>query len=249
MPKAHVLFFASVATLFTACRSPREGSAGVFILRQDSIVVATDSKVTGLSKKDVRPKTCKMAISDTEMVIANAAILNDGSGNFLDAGKKITKGKTDVVKVAKEFDGIIVPRLTNLMAKLKVENPTYFTERLNTAVYSIAFAILLPAGPEVATRSYELIPSSGAPSGFEIQIRPNQCLTSCNGAVITIGRDDEMVQFLEAHPEHIQWEPIELSKKLIGIAISSHPDVVGPPIAVVQVHGGDITWIDHGKCK
>jgi hypothetical protein len=248
MAKAHVLWL--IVTCGLLVPVPLEhGSSAVFLLRQDSITVAADSRVSNI-QGDRLPDTCKLAVSDSGMMFANVGKLNDFLGTFISTAQRIMRGNRDVAKAAESLDGI-VPRLTVLARNIFNQNPSYYAAKVdNKSLYEAGFGIMTTRGPQMATRSYTATRSSKLGT-FHINIVPQQCLDNCvSGTAIPLGNSDHIKQFVIEHPFYTSTQdPVEAVRMFINLEISADKKTVGPPIAIVQVRSSGVNWIDHGVCK
>ena len=67
--------------------------------------------------------------------------------------------------------------------------------------------------------------------------------------ILQVGQTKAVDEYEAAHPFWSQdMAPADLVKMLVGIEIQQEPQLVGPPIAVLEGRPSGWRWIDPGLC-
>jgi hypothetical protein len=227
---------------------PQFGSSVLFLLERDRITVGSDSKSYGINREPLQ-NTCKIAISGSGMLFANAGLLSDFSRRqFVSTARRLMNQGRDVTQVATDFDLAIMHKLKEIAIAIRCAFPMFYRDKVDhKPFYQVAFAVLTPReGPKLSFRAYEPVSVRG-----EIEIRTHQgeCVNDCAEGHIALGHFDNIDRYIAMHPTFIkQSGPVEAMKYLLGLEVQANPSEVGLPLAIVSVDDSGIHWIEKGPC-
>ncbi|MGA9799225.1 MAG: hypothetical protein WBQ68_09460 [Terriglobales bacterium] len=233
-------------------------STAVVIVRRDSITVGADSKARGIHGEEIT-NVCKLAVS-SDMLFANDGILGDNSGWFIDVAREIMKSSHDPTSALAKFDKIMVLRLSAVATLLAISDPAYFKARINKSIYDAAFGAYGFSGARVIGQSYILEQSPGGlflvkPYTTPFRIRPQpeeRCVTGCpDGTVLPMGYGSEIGAYIHSHPGYTRTaDPVAAARMFVGLEITAHPTMVGPPVEILTIDGKGPVWSqDDEGCK
>ena len=231
------------------------GTAIVLIRTPTEIVVASDGKaILGTKAGDSSIATCKIhkLKSAIYFVIAGASddTMFGGSYNIANEIQKSASTKysmTETVEAAKPaIETALVKHLTNRRDR----NVEYFRSNFyRMRLIEIAFFSTVGEVPRVHKMTFR---AHEEPTGIRVEFHQEECPGNCTTperAVYFVGEAKAMQNYVSRTSFDRHEQLTTTAEKILNIAIEANPQAIGPPVAVVRVHGQTASWIKSGHCE
>lgn len=240
-----------VISVFLLCTGVAIGQTSIVAIRtHDTVVIGADSKINRADHSETW-NSCKIK-SANNVFWGYARILAVPSRSFdvSSIAARAMSGTGTTSERVSNFEEALVPQLTQIMADLKKGDPVWFQANAeNQSVVEIVFVAF------EAHVSYMLLRYFKARSyglGVQIETVRKDCPgAECKDAgYAAIGHHIAVDAELARNPAI--WRKMGLVKAvqyLVQSEMNSYPDVVGPPIAILELTAQGPHWIQKGKCQ
>jgi hypothetical protein len=231
------------------CVQPVFGQTSIIAIRlNDQVVAGADSKrlLTFGSGPEfpVSEPNCKIGIGDG-FFFAIAGLSHDIGIGFrpdmiISKAPKISGTIEQKVEMMEEM---IKKPLTESLDRYRRRYPlNYQVEFKRGSALQIIFFGLEKGSTFVTARDFFATRSALVPT--EINVIRYKCPGDCtNGeAIFILGESDAIAKFAQ-QPTFWAHDPIRAVRKLIELEITDAPNIVGPPIDILQIDGNGARWI------
>jgi hypothetical protein len=215
------------------------GTAIAIVARSDQIAVAADSKVLlgpdRISFLDCKIKQCEGAF----FVIAGhrRVELTDFDAIYIATDACKTTG--NIADRMSKFETLIEAALSNMLRASRQRDRTYFEISLrDKTVLQAAFFGFERGSPYLYARSYKCRVSSDQ---IVVEVERQGCQSQCD-LLTLLGESRAIERYISQTPSYKKKPPIELVKELVELEIADKPDVIGPPIDVLQISKTGAVW-------
>jgi hypothetical protein len=219
----------ALATSIVAVRTPR------------SFIIAADSKPTYRGTPGP-PTVCKIYRTG-KLYFAISGLDYDKGRNFFPAqiiAAKFSDALTFDHSVAR-VENAINAALVEELSALKATDPQAFRFTIkNRDVTSILLAEFRGGIPRIAGREFQYV---HAPTP-RLRVNRITCPGDCSrgNQYFFLGEQTEASQFVKDHRRDVL-NPRAVPEQLVKLEAQSHPDDVGPPIAVLRVDKNGPAWL------
>jgi len=214
----------------------------------NEIVIGADSKVTDTFGNDLNKRACKI------LQVGNIFIAFEG----LEVDRQTGFNVPEISRAALNFSpsgpmtekvslltGFLISELLIELAHLKANKPETYFRKIEGGQL---FLRLIVAGfekgkPLVFVRSFRALQFN--PGQIGVSVIPDDCLTNCEGAVITrfLGESDAIDGLPEETPDFWKAGLSAGVRRLIETEIAARGEYVGPPIDIVRISKSGAQWV------
>lgn len=215
------------------------GTAIVIIAKGDQIVAAADSKVL-LGHDRIASSDCKIKqVEDAFFAIAGHRRVELTDFDAIHIAMEACRTTHNITDRMSKFEMLMKPALFNMLWYSQRKTPYYFETALrDKTILQAAFFGFERGSPYLFVRSFKCNTSTGR---ISIEVDRQACLSQCD--ILTIlGKSRAAEEYLARTPASKKKPSIELSKELVELEIADEPEIVGPPIDVLQISKTGAIW-------
>lgn len=224
------------------------GTAGVAVWMPDRAVIAIDSRMT-LSSGDWRQRgadQCKVRAAGRFLIaIAGLHDHTPTKFNVWSLAAESASGAPSVSAAAAQVERRLEPELRTALFNIQSADLAGFDRHFGVAHLAFVIAGMDNGVPAMAARAF--IPDRNA--GVRV-FRWEPAAGST--AMYAFGEHDAIDR---AYPDYKALAsdlkslgPVETARKMIQLEIEQEPDIVGPPVSIVQFTREGPVWIQPGLC-
>lgn len=229
----------------------------VVVLRgPDYVILGSDSKTTEVKGDQTASSLACKIRQFGEVAFAAAGAVGDGKEfDVFRVAAGSAKGRADVVAVANDFESVTRGPFRHYLQRFYREDPAQFTRYCAKKVCLIVVFAAMDRGiPKISIRGLFVTVKNdvinvepSAQSGMDC---PGTCVTV--GEQVVLGVTEEANSIFDGTPHFWKLNGIVSGmEQLIGAEISAHPDVVGPPISILQLDSQGARFLPghQGPCR
>jgi hypothetical protein len=216
------------------------GTAIAIIAKADQIAAAADSKII-LGRDRLLSSDCKIKQFD-DLFFAIAGHRREELSNFdaiyvASEACRLTDNAADRVN---KFEILIKGPLFNMLRITQLKDPSYFESNLhNKTILQAAFFGFERGSPYLYARSYRCKTTSSGQ--IVIEIERQECVARCDLLTI-LGKSRAVEKYISQTADYKKRPSIELARKFVELEIADEPDIVGPPIDILQITKTGAVW-------
>jgi hypothetical protein len=222
--------------------SPRfitTGTAIAIIAKADQIAAAADSKII-LGRNRLSSSDCKIKQFDDHF-FAIAGHRREELSNFdaIYIATEVSRLTDNAAERVSKFETLINGPLFNMLRITRLKDPSYFESNLhNKTILQAAFFGFERGSPYLYVRSYRCKTSSGR---IMIDVERQECVAQCDLLAI-LGKSRAVEKYVSQTADYKKRPPTELVRKFVELEIADEPDIVGPPIDILQITKTGAVW-------
>jgi hypothetical protein len=215
------------------------GTAIAIVARSDQIAAAADSKILlgpdRISSWDCKIKQCENAF----FAIAGHRRVGLTDFDAIYIATEACRTTNNIADRMSKFETLVEAALSNMLRASQQRDRVYFEISLrDKTVLQAAFFGFERGSPYLNMRSYKCRVSSDQ---VVVEVERQGCQSQCDMLTI-LGESRAIEQYVSQTPSYKKKPPIELVKKFVELEIADKPDVVGPPIDVLQITKTGAVW-------
>ena len=241
-----LLIFACVAAALQA--GSARATTVVVARTANEIVIGADSKVTDTFGNDLNKRACKIRQVGDLFVAIEGLELDRQTG--FNAPEIINKSLTRSVSapVGEKISllmGFMVSELLTEVSHLKTRDPqTYFKKIEGGQLFLRVIVACFEKGrPLIFVRSFRALQYN--PGQIGIAVIPDDCLSDCQGEVVTrfLGESDAIEGLAEETADFWKAGLTDGVRRLVETEIAARSEYVGPPIDIVRITDKGAQWV------
>jgi hypothetical protein len=127
-----------------------------------------------------------------------------------------------------------------LMNTIPIKDRSYFESALrNKTILQAAFFGFERGSPYLYVRSYRCQTRSSGE--IMIEVERQECVARCDMLAI-LGKSRAVEKYISQTADYQKRPPIELARKFVELEIADEPEIVGPPIDILQITKTGAIW-------
>jgi len=216
------------------------GTAIAIIAKADQIAAAADSKII-LGRNRLLSSDCKIKQSgDAFFTIAGHRREELSSFDAIFIAREVFRTSYTAADRVNKFEILIYGPLFNMLRITQLRDPSYFESNLqNKTILQAAFFGFERGSPYLYVRSFRCKTISSGQ--IVIEIERQACVAQCELLTI-LGKNSAVEHYINQTADYKQKLPIELVKKFVELEIADEPEIVGPPIDILQITKTGAVW-------
>lgn len=235
-----LLYFFSVQLAFGTCI--------IAIRLNDQVVVGADSKINRAdSMIPAKEPYCKIGVGDGFFFAISGIVLEEKTGfNPYMIISKAPKIHGTIEQKGEWFERMIGKPLFEMLERYRRGSPSNYEllfQRTSSPLQIIFFGV--EKGSSFVLATYFAPTSRSARDPVEITTYRYKCPGDCpNGEqIFMLGEHHAIDRFLSGEPNFWKKDPVGAVRKLIELEIADDPEIVGPPIDILQIDRNGTRWI------
>jgi hypothetical protein len=216
------------------------GTAIAIIAKADQIAAASDSKII-LGRNRLLSSDCKIKQFDDHF-FAIAGHRREELSNFdaIHITTEVFRMTDNAAERVNKFEILINGPLFNMLRTTRLRDPRYFEDNLrNKTVLQAAFFGFERGSPYLFVRSYRCKTTSSGQ--IAIDVERQGCVARCD-LLALLGKSSAVEKYINQTAGYKKRRPIELVRKFVELEIADEPDIVGPPIDILQITKTGAVW-------
>jgi hypothetical protein len=216
------------------------GTAIAIIAKADQIAAAADSKVI-LGRNRLLSSDCKIKQFEDHF-FAIAGHRREALSNFdaIYIATEVCRMTDNAAERVNKFELLINGPLFNMLRITQLKDPSYFESTMhNKTILQAAFFGFERGSPYLYVRSYRCKTRSSRE--IVIEVERQGCVAQCDLLAI-LGKSGAVKQYINHTANYKKRPPIELARKFVELEIADEPDIVGPPIDILQITKIGAVW-------
>jgi hypothetical protein len=218
------------------------GTAIAIIAKADQIAAAADSKII-LGRNRLSSSDCKIKqFDDHFFAIAGHRREELSSFDAIHIAMEVCRMADNAADRVNKFEILINGPLFNMLRITQLKAPSYFESNLqNKTILQAAFFGFERDSPYLYVRSYKC---KTTPSGqIAIAVERQECVAQCD-LLALLGKSGAVEKYINQTADYKKRPPIELVRKFVELEIADEPEIVGPPIDILQIRKTGSVWRD-----
>jgi hypothetical protein len=224
------------------------GTAGVAIFTPDRAVLAVDSRVTLTDGRASRRGADECKIQSAGRFQLALAGLYDHAETKFDAwrlAEQAAAGAPSVAEAAARVERGLQPALESAIGNMRAADPTAFSRQYARAHLAFVIAGLDQGLPAMAARAF--VPDREGNLRI-VRWNPPPGTTSLfafgeHAAIDAYGPKEALLRLVT------DAGPAEAAQRLVQLEIAASPEIVGPPVAVLELSKIGPRWIHQALCR
>jgi hypothetical protein len=223
------------------------GTAIAIMAKGKQIAAAADSKIL-ITRGRIESTDCKIKqVGNVFFAIAGhrREELSDFDAIYIatEACNTANNIQDRIIK----FETMMKPALYNLLWVSRKKAPSYYESSLrDKMIVQVAFFGFERGSPYLYVRSYK---DQSTSSQVGLQVERKECLGRCDMLAI-LGKSRAAEKYLIQTPSLSKKPLIDLVKSLVELEIEDEPEIVGPPIDLLQLSKNGENWIERkSECQ
>jgi hypothetical protein len=215
------------------------GTSIAIIAKENQIAAAADSKIL-LGRDRFSSTDCKIKQFE-DIFFAIAGHRREVLSNFdaIYIAMEACKTTSNIADRMSKFELLIKPALFNMLWVNQRKDPSYFESNLlDKTILQAAFFGFERGAPYLFTRSYKCKLASGR---IVIDVESQGCLSQCDMLAV-LGKSRAIEQYIIRTPAYKKKPSVELAQELVELEIADEPNIVGPPIDILQISKTGPVW-------
>jgi hypothetical protein len=216
------------------------GTAIAIIAKADQIAAAADSKII-LGRNRLLSSDCKIKQFDDHF-FAIAGHRREELSNFdaVHIATEVCRMTDNAAERVGKFEILIEGPLFNMLRITQLKAPSYFESNLhNKTIMQAAFFGFERGLPYLYVRSYMCKTRSSGQIMIDVERR--ECVAQCDLLAI-LGKSGAIEKYINQTTGYKKRPPIELARKFVELEIADEPEIVGPPIDILQITKTGAVW-------
>jgi hypothetical protein len=216
------------------------GTAIAIIAKADQIAAAADSKII-LGRNRLLSSDCKIKQFDDHF-FAIAGHRREVLSNFdaIHIATEVCRMTDNAAERVSKFEILINGPLFNMLRITQLKDRSYFESNLhNKTILQAAFFGFERGSPYLHVRSYMCKTRSSGQ--IMIEVERQECVARCDMLTI-LGKSRAVEKYISQTADYKKRPPIELARKFVELEIADEPEIVGPPIDILQITRTGAVW-------
>ena len=241
-------YFAMVRRLSAGILVPGIVQATMLIAfaTDDTSVIGADGISVGLTGKV--GTMCKITVARSCIFAASGLVSESGTNFNFDVdeiARQICDQPGSLAEYAAEFDSAIRKPLQRAVALVETHHPLSYSQMLQgRPVLELMLVSPTISNVRVIVLSYTYVAGT-------VKLQKTVRLSEPFGSNLLVCGEKEVVRSFLSHPppaaKHMN--PVQLVTELLETSIEAHPNLVGPPLALLVVDKHGLRWLNYGACS
>jgi hypothetical protein len=244
-----ILFLSSRIVMSFSQKFPIAGTAVVFIWTPHNVFLATDSQQTDPEHPGKFEKTCKILITP-KFVFASAGLSELAAIRFNVKliAREANQQAGEPREIVESFEKLLAPQLKDALEFARTHVPKIYNQHYKNCIVIHGLFAFPTDPPTVIVTSMRSNDSSG-------EIKLEHLLYECPNPKSdpqlewnAYGHIEGLSQFLADKTNYFKTrDPALAAHDLVQAAINSMPEYVAPPIVVIRITKGNISWVERSE--